>query len=229
MLSEAIVNRKYSEAHTRASLWNYHAFSDSHSQLINVCPTISTVQMMGMKAADGANMLLTALDLQGLLSAEDFLSQRDAGMEAAILKGVPLLPGAERLINHLSTHGIPIAIATGSHRRHFLLKSSSHSALFSKFMAVVTGDMVTNGKPNPEIFLTAASLLLPPPAHAGCCLVFEDAPLGVAAAVAAGMPVVMVPDVNLDPAVVACNGAAAVLSSLMDFDPTKFGLPPFLV
>ncbi|MEW5318824.1 MAG: hypothetical protein WDW38_010010 [Sanguina aurantia] len=185
-------------------------------------------KMMGTKASEGAAMLIAALDLQGLLSPEDFLLQRDEGMEAAFLKGVPLLPGAERLIRHLSAHGIPIAIATGSHRRHFLLKSSGHTELFSKFSVVVTGDMVARGKPHPEIFQTAASLLLPLPAHPGCCLVFEDAPLGVVAAIAAGMPVVMVPDITLDQAVLEGTGAAEVLSSLAEFDPTKFGLPPFL-
>ena len=59
------------------------------------------------------------------------------------------------------------------------------------------GDMVSQGKPNPEIFLKAASMF-DPAAQPVNCIVFEDAPSGVAAAKAAGMTVVMVPDPNLN-------------------------------
>ncbi|HWQ08829.1 MAG TPA: HAD family hydrolase, partial [Holophaga sp.] len=59
------------------------------------------------------------------------------------------------------------------------------------FDALVTRDLVQAGKPSPEIYLKAASML-------GCapeeCLAFEDSPTGIEAALAAGMPVVMVPD-----------------------------------
>ena len=48
------------------------------------------------------------------------------------------------------------------------------------------GDQITNGKPAPDIFLKAASLFDPPP-EPSSCLVFEDAPAGVQAGVAAGM------------------------------------------
>ena len=58
---------------------------------------------------------------------------------------------------------------------------------------LVTGDMVQNGKPNPEIFLKAAdSLRLP----AEKCLVLEDSPHGIQAAYSAGCSVVMIPDMK---------------------------------
>jgi hypothetical protein len=53
----------------------------------------------------------------------------------------------------------------------------------------------------------------------------QDAPVGVEAAVAAGMPAVFVPDPNLDAGGV--SGAAAVLPSLEAFDPAEWGLPPY--
>ena len=52
------------------------------------------------------------------------------------------------------------------------------------FEAVVTGEDVTRGKPDPEVFLIAAKRLGVPPAR---CAVIEDAPPGIAAANAAGM------------------------------------------
>ncbi len=59
------------------------------------------------------------------------------------------------------------------------------------FDAEATGDDVERGKPAPDLFLLAASRLGVEPA---ACVVFEDAPLGVAAAVAAGMRVIAVPN-----------------------------------
>ena len=73
--------------------------------------------------------------------------------------------------------------------------------------------MVTRGKPDPEIYLIAASLLRTAPEH---CLAFEDAPKGVAAARAAG-----VFTVAIETAYTAgqdTSAANAHLQSLADFD-----------
>ena len=57
---------------------------------------------------------------------------------------------------------------------------------------VVGGDQVARGKPSPDLYLRAASVV---GATAGECLAFEDSAAGVASAAAAGMKVVCVPDV----------------------------------
>ena len=82
----------------------------------------------------------------------------------------------------------------------------------------------SKGKPHPEIFELAASKFDPPPTSPASVLVFEDAPIGVEAALAAGMRCVFVPD-ERTPRSEAHGKACSVLGSLEDFDPPAWGLP----
>jgi (DL)-glycerol-3-phosphatase len=117
---------------------------------------------------------------------------------------------------------VPICVATSSHRRHFDLKTQKHGAFFAQFDHIITGDNVEHGKPAPDIFQKAAEGWSEAP-QPEACLVFEDAPTGVAAAKAAGMLCVMVPDPNFERS--ATKDADFVLSSLHEVDLQAFGLP----
>lgn len=86
---------------------------------------------------------------------------------------------------------------------------------------------VVKGKPDPEIFQKAAASFPQPPASPEAVLVFEDAPTGIQAGVAAGMSAVMVPDPNLNKDLIQGLGAAAVLGSLEEFKPEEWGLPAY--
>lgn len=120
-----------------------------------------------------------------------------------------------------------MAVATSSTKDSFDLKTEIHKNLFNLFNHIVTGGTdpeVKNGKPAPDIFLVAARRFpeKPPPQD---CLVFEDAPNGVQAAVTAGMQVVMVPDELVKPEL--CKLATLKLKSLEELKLELFGLPPF--
>lgn len=120
-----------------------------------------------------------------------------------------------------------MAVATSSMKDSFDLKTEIHQDLFSLFGHIVTGGTdpeVKQGKPAPDIFLVAASRF-PQKPPAQDCLVFEDAPNGVQAAVSAGMQVVMVPDELIKPEL--CKLATLKLKSLEEMKPELFGLPPF--
>ncbi|KAL3532804.1 hypothetical protein ACH5RR_006325 [Cinchona calisaya] len=138
-----------------------------------------------------------------------------------------LMPGASCLVRHLHSNGVPICVATGSHRRHFELKTHRHGELFSLMHHIVLGDdpEVKQGKPSPDIFLAAAKRFEGGPVDPRNILVFEDAPSGALAAKNAGMPVIMVPDPRLDSSYHEI--ADQILSSLLDFNPKEWGLPPF--
>lgn len=100
-----------------------------------------------------------------------------------------ILPGVEKLIRHLHSQQIPIAVATSSTRSKFELKTSLNKELFELFDVIVCGDdaEIKNGKPFPDLFLAAQKHLGNPPAEH--CLVFEDAVNGVQAGLNAKMNV----------------------------------------
>jgi len=182
-------------------------------------------KMMGKKAIESARIFVDEFGLAGLLTPEQFLEQRESMLQALFPSCIKL-PGVLRLVHHLHANGIPMAVATGSHKSHFALKTQNHQEMFSLMHHVVMGDdpEVKAGKPSPDIFL-ATMRRFEGNVEPSKCLVFEDAPSGVAAAKIAGMSAVMVPDPRLD--VSYHKGADQVLSSLLDFKPSEWGLPPF--
>jgi HAD superfamily hydrolase (TIGR01509 family) len=104
-------------------------------------------------------------------------------------KPIPLKAGAIELLDFLDTRAILIALATSSPR---VLALRCLGDLASRFAALAFGDEVSHSKPAPDLFLLASHRLGIAPAD---CLVLEDSEAGVRAARAAGMKVIMVPDI----------------------------------
>ncbi|MDC4233733.1 HAD family phosphatase [Actinomyces sp. B33] len=128
---------------------------------------------------------------------------------AARAAGVPLKPGAIELLDHLRSHGYRTAIATSSRKDRALDILESHG-IARDFDAGVFSDDIRRGKPDPEVFLLAASRLGAPPEE---CLVLEDSTMGIEAARAGGFPVVCLPD-KTTPDEAHRAMTAAVLGSL---------------
>jgi HAD superfamily hydrolase (TIGR01509 family) len=106
--------------------------------------------------------------------------------------GVPLKPGATDLLAHLHGLGLPLALCTSS-RRGPALEKLSLSGLARWFSAVITVDDVAHAKPAPDPYLLACMRLGTTPAQTAA---FEDSDTGAAAAMAAGLTVVQVPDIH---------------------------------
>ncbi len=175
--------------------------------------------MVGRPAIDSARYLVATLALP--ITPEEYLTEREAMLERLFPQSLPM-PGARELTDVLAARGVPQAIATSSHRRLFDLKTARHRDWFARvFAATVLGDdpRVAHGKPAPDIFLLAAAELGADPTT---CLVVEDAPAGVAAARAAGMQVLAVPDPGMDRARFA--DADLVAGSLAEVTPAALGL-----
>ncbi|KAK7006006.1 putative hydrolase [Favolaschia claudopus] len=202
---------------------------------------------MGLPERDAALHLLSFFPSIPL-TIDSYLLQRNA-LQDQLWPTVPLLPGAKKLVQHLKSRNIPIAVATSSRRRNFELKTTHLSEIFVDCFGdgkVVCGDDAQwgmRGKPEPDIFLTAARECLGRDVGANDAanitpsqraernkgLVFEDALPGMQAGKRAGMAVVWVPDTNL--LNVEYSGeekADQILKSLEDFKPEEWGLPPYV-
>lgn len=107
--------------------------------------------------------------------------------------GIELKKGLFELLDYLQGRGVKLAVATATPRERTMLYLSKIGSA-DRFDAVICGDMVINGKPDPEIYLTAAKCLGLPPEE---CAAFEDSPNGLKAARAAGCKVIMIPDLTL--------------------------------
>jgi beta-phosphoglucomutase len=126
-------------------------------------------------------------------------------------EGTALLPGVARLLAAFAALGWPQAIGSSAPPGNveLLLAVTDTKRYFS---AIVTGDDVHRGKPDPEVFLIAASKLGADPRR---CVVFEDAVAGVEAAKAGGMGCVAVTFVGHHPAEkLRAAGADLVVASL---------------
>ena len=104
--------------------------------------------------------------------------------------GVPVKDGVRIALSYLKENGYKTAVATST-RRVSAMHHFEQTGLTDYLDVFVCGDEVTNSKPAPDIFLTAAKKLGELPES---CMVIEDSPNGLKAASAAGTMPVMVPD-----------------------------------
>jgi beta-phosphoglucomutase len=125
-----------------------------------------------------------------------------AGMSPA-----DLFPGTLLFLEEAKAKNIGVALGSASKNAKLVLDKLNIAHMFD---AIVDGSIVENGKPHPETFLKAAAMLNLQPEE---CIVFEDAPSGIQAAIAAGCRAIGIGNPE------SLQGASVVIPSLASFVP----------
>jgi beta-phosphoglucomutase family hydrolase len=138
------------------------------------------------------------------------LRKEELYRELVIEHGITPLPGVTSWLDELRRYGIPCAIGSSTERLNIdtILNVLGIGHYFS---AIVSADDVSHGKPDPEVFLTAAQRIERDPS---LCVVFEDALVGIEAARRGGMKVVAVATTNPIEAIGAADLAVHRLDEL---------------
>ncbi|KAI1701778.1 haloacid dehalogenase-like hydrolase domain-containing protein [Ditylenchus destructor] len=191
---------------------------------------------MGRKLEEGVHWLLaqTGLDEKGV-TAESYISLYNSILHN-LFENPREMPGAKRLVDHLHKHEVNVAICTGSASGEYRLKTRKCQDLVEKIpLVVLAGDdpEVEHGKPSPDPYLVTMKRFDVRPPHPKNVLVFEDSVNGALSGIAAGCTTIMIPQDEFKPANwdEVCKklkpDLAEILNSLSDFEPEKYGLPPF--
>lgn len=139
----------------------------------------------GRQNRDIVPILFGDVDNARLQSLAD---RKEAIYRDLIREHPPIVKGASSLIHALHENGIRMAIGSSGPRENIQLIVSAMGAADS-ISVIVSGDDVTRGKPDPQVFALAADRLGLCPEQ---CVVIEDAPVGIQAARAAGAHTVAV-------------------------------------
>ena len=148
----------------------------------------TTHALLGLRLMDSSRLIKERFDLP--LSVEQIADRRADIFLTSLPGNLKPMPGLIELLNAVDSRGLARAVATSS-PGFYAPVALREVGVADGFVAIITGDMVDRGKPNPDIYLQAANALAVCPTE---CLALEDSPNGVKAAKAAGMRCVAVPN-----------------------------------
>lgn len=142
----------------------------------------SIATYLGMRWPEVVARTHTLLTEQGLTPPDDFGDTLKANIHSRFKSELREVPGACATIRAFASMPRAIASSSSADRLALCLEALELTEDFGAH--VYSADLVTNGKPAPDIFLFAATRLKARPED---CIVIEDSPGGIRAARAAGM------------------------------------------
>lgn len=144
----------------------------------------------------------------------------DCWREQVQQHGIPVKAGFFVLLERIRVLNLPFSLATNS-RRQDALQALGWADLSDVFPVIITRDEVNKPKPAPDLFLKAAAELN---LSSDQCLVLEDSPVGIKAAVAATCPCIFVPSIQPadENAVLMANLVLPDLGLVADFIAAQF-------
>lgn len=147
-------------------------------------------RMIGRKSRDALQAMIDWCDLDD--DIETLQQETDEIFTGLLDDRLDTMPGLNELMDDLDGAGIPMAIATSS-RRTLVEMVLGKFDLVPRFAFILTAEDVNRGKPDPEIYITAAKRHRVSPAQ---MMVLEDSQAGCRSAVDAGAFTVAVPDTH---------------------------------
>ena len=126
---------------------------------------------------------------------------------------IALMDGVRQVLDGLTAHGVKLAIGSSGPRANLEL-TVAECGLSGRFAAIASLEDITRGKPDPQVFLVAAAKT---GTAATRSIVFEDAPVGIQAAKAAGMYAVGLTTTHPAPSLHEA-GADEVVTNLVGYD-----------
>ena len=140
-------------------------------------------------------------------------------------------PGVDRLIRHLHSNGIPMAIASNMKKKDLdFYKSLMIGFDISLFSHEVSGSddpEVINNKPAADVFLVCAKRFSIPPKSLDSCVIFEDSLIGIKGAIASGMKTVLINNNRGTDFDAIVHQITAIMDSFDGFKPELVGLPSY--
>lgn len=152
-------------------------------------------------------------ELGAALGADEIRQRVLERMKSSYREQLPLVEGAEESVRRLAARW-PLAVASSSPRELIELVLEL-AGLGECFDVVISSEEVPRGKPAPDVYLRACELLRLLPSHTAA---IEDSGAGVRSAVAAGMPVVLIPGTEFPPDPAVLEEADLVLDSISALD-----------
>jgi len=144
-------------------------------------------RMMGRRPAEGFQVLIDVMQLSETF--EELARESEEIFTVMLAEQLAPMPGLYELLDVIEQRGLPKGVATSSPRR-YMQSILDRFNLMHRFNITLTAEDVTRGKPEPEIYLTAAERLGVRPAE---MLVLEDSETGTRAAHAAGAHIISIP------------------------------------
>lgn len=168
--------------------------------------------MMGLSTPEWIAYMQRELGVQ--LDAAQILDDVRERIATSYGERLPLIDGAAEAVRSLGARW-PLAVASSSPRSLIELVLRL-GGLADAFGVVISAEEVERGKPSPDVYLRACELLGSEP---GRTAAIEDSGAGVRSAVAAEMPVVMIPGTEFPPEPDVLELADLVLESIRELSP----------
>ena len=166
------------------------AWMESAQELALRLARADFLQVVGYGTVESHARLSTLLGGEGSFQLVRDRVRSKLGARAGVV--FPLKPGALALLQQLRARAVPCAVASSTSVPE-VRRRLAQVGVLELFQAVAGGDEVARSKPDPAVYLLAAERLGVAPER---CLAFEDSDHGARAAHAAGLAVVMVPDLK---------------------------------